>query len=77
MSPHLWINEYMAECQYGLCCFWRCFYLRFVGGIFAVCWDIFAVCMDMTDCQYSALSRLTAFVFAVYQEHDRYLLVSQ
>ena len=47
------------------------------GGIFAVCWDIFAVCMDMTDCQYSALSRLTAFVFAVYQEHDRYLLVSQ
>ena len=45
--------------------------------LFAVCWDIFAVCMDMTDCQYSALSRLTAFVFAVYQEHDRYLLVSQ
>lgn len=48
-----------------------------LGGIFAVCWDIFAVCMDMTDCQYCALSRLTAFVFAVYQEHDRYLLVSQ
>lgn len=55
----------------------KCLTMFLMVSLFAACWGIFAVCMDMTDCQYSALSRLTAFVFAVYQEHDRYLLVSQ
>lgn len=47
-------------------------------GVFICCLlGVYLRFVWISDCQYSALSRLTAFVFAVYQEHDRYLLVSQ